>query len=182
MPRMRIIAGTVRGTDRRADGLDTRPTSDRVRENVFNLVGPVDDAAVLDLFAGSGAMGIEALSRGAERASSSRRDPDAVRDDRREPRRSCGLTGARSCAATPSGRSPHEARRGRKYDLVLVDPPYDIYTDLSRCSRATSRASSPTDGLARRRDRRARRAASSPLTQRTDPQLRRRRALPSSRR
>ena len=46
-------------------GRDTRPTSDRVRENAFNLIGPVDGAAVLDLFAGSGALGLEALSRGA---------------------------------------------------------------------------------------------------------------------
>ena len=67
---MRIIAGSRKG--HRIDapkGLATRPTSDRVRENVFNLVQAwVTDAVVLDLFAGSGAMGIEALSRGAERA------------------------------------------------------------------------------------------------------------------
>src|SRR5213596_614849 len=67
---MRIIAGSRKG--HRIDapkGLATRPTSDRVRENVFNLVQAwVEDAVVLDLFAGSGAMGIEALSRGAERA------------------------------------------------------------------------------------------------------------------
>ena len=70
MFRMRIIAGTRKG--HRIDapkGTATRPTSDRVRENVFNLVAPwVEDAVVLDLFAGSGAMGLEALSRGAERA------------------------------------------------------------------------------------------------------------------
>src|SRR5215212_7046670 len=67
---MRIIAGSRKG--HRIDaprGRATRPTSDRVRENVFNLVAPwLEDATVLDLFAGSGAMGIEALSRGAERA------------------------------------------------------------------------------------------------------------------
>src|ERR687888_348600 len=67
---MRVIAGSRKG--HRIDappGRATRPTSDRVRENVFNLVqGWVEDASVLDLFAGSGAMGIEALSRGASRA------------------------------------------------------------------------------------------------------------------
>src|SRR5919206_2833432 len=67
---MRIIAGSRKG--HRIDapkGRATRPTSDRVRENVFNLVAPwVEDAVVLDLFAGSGAMGLEALSRGAARA------------------------------------------------------------------------------------------------------------------
>jgi 16S rRNA (guanine966-N2)-methyltransferase len=63
---MRIIAGSHKGhTIHAPRGRDTRPTSDRVRENVFNIVGPLDGAAVLDLYAGSGAMGLEALSRGA---------------------------------------------------------------------------------------------------------------------
>src|SRR2546422_10765924 len=78
---MRIIAGTRKG--HRIDapkGQTTRPTSDRVRENVFNLVAPwVEDAEVLDLFAGSGAMGIEALSRGAARAVFVEGDTDACR-------------------------------------------------------------------------------------------------------
>src|SRR6266702_8616784 len=77
---MRIIAGSHRGhTIKAPRGLDTRPTSDRVRESVFNLVGPLDGAAVLDLYAGSGAMGLEALSRGASRAVFVERDRDAVR-------------------------------------------------------------------------------------------------------
>ena len=64
---MRVIAGSRKGHKLVAPrGLETRPTSDRVRENIFNLIGPVDDAKVLDLFAGSGALGIEALSRGAD--------------------------------------------------------------------------------------------------------------------
>ena len=66
---MRVIAGSRKGHTIAAPyGLDTRPTSDRVRENVFNLVGPLDGSTVLDLYAGSGALGIEALSRGAARA------------------------------------------------------------------------------------------------------------------
>ena len=77
---MRIIAGSHKGhTIFAPRGLDTRPTSDRVRENVFNLVGPVDGATVLDLYAGSGAMGLEALSRGAARAVFVERHADAVR-------------------------------------------------------------------------------------------------------
>src|SRR3989442_12622648 len=64
---MRIIAGSRKGATIFAPkGMETRPTSDRVREAAFNLIGPVDGAAVIDLFAGSGAMGLEALSRGAE--------------------------------------------------------------------------------------------------------------------
>src|SRR5438552_17742378 len=67
---VRIIAGSRKGHRIEApSGRRTRPTSDRVRENVFNIVAPwVEDAQVLDLFAGSGAMGLEALSRGAARA------------------------------------------------------------------------------------------------------------------
>src|SRR6266581_2722969 len=66
---MRIIAGSRKGARIFAPkGAETRPTGDRVREAAFTLIGPVDDMAVLDLFAGSGAMGLEALSRGAKTA------------------------------------------------------------------------------------------------------------------
>ena len=78
---MRIIAGERKGhTIFAPKGLDTRPTSDRVRENVFNIVAPwVEGARVLDLYAGSGAMGLEALSRGAVSAVFVESDLDAVR-------------------------------------------------------------------------------------------------------
>ena len=126
---MRIVAGTHRGRRIQAPrGLETRPTSDRVRENVFNLVGPVDGAAVLDLYAGSGAMGLEALSRGAARAVFVERDGDAVRAIERN-LDSLGLSGTilRRDAVTALGT---EAAAGRQYDLVLVDPPYDMYAEL----------------------------------------------------
>ena len=126
---MRIIAGSRKGhTIHAPRGDDTRPTSDRVRENVFNLVGPVDGADVLDLFAGSGAMGLEALSRGAARAVFVERDPDAVRTIERNLDR-LRLAGAvlRRDAVTALAA---EAAAGRKYDLVLVDPPYDMYPDV----------------------------------------------------
>ena len=65
---MRIIAGSRKGARIVAPrGVATRPTSDRVREAAFNLIGPLEGARVLDLYAGSGAMGLEALSRGASR-------------------------------------------------------------------------------------------------------------------
>src|SRR5215831_15219610 len=77
---MRIVAGSCKGARIFAPkGLDTRPTGDRVREAVFNLVGPVDGASVLDLYAGSGAMGLEALSRGAASAVFVESDRDACR-------------------------------------------------------------------------------------------------------
>ena len=66
---MRIVAGRHRGRRIAApSGTATRPTSDRVREAVFSIIGPVDDLDVLDLFAGSGALGLEAVSRGARSA------------------------------------------------------------------------------------------------------------------
>jgi len=126
---MRIIAGSRRGhTIVAPRGLETRPTSDRVRENVFNLVGPLDGAAVLDLYAGSGAMGLEALSRGAARAVFVESDRDAIRAIERnlEKLRLAGTLlrqDAITALATESG-------TGRKYDLVLVDPPYGMYPDL----------------------------------------------------
>lgn len=125
---MRIIAGTRKGhTIHAPRGVDTRPTSDRVRENVFNLVGPLDGAAVLDLYAGSGAMGLEALSRGAARAVFVERDAQAVRTiERNLDKLRLRGTVLRQDAVTALAA---EAGAGRKYDLVLVDPPYDMYPD-----------------------------------------------------
>ena len=129
-PPMRVIAGSRKGHKLAAPrGLDTRPTSDRVRENVFNLVGPVDDARVLDLFAGSGAMGIEALSRGAASAVFVEHDADAVRTIERNLDR-LRLTGARVVRGDVLRAIAQEATAGAKYDLVLVDPPYGMLTEI----------------------------------------------------
>src|SRR5439155_24235995 len=93
---VRIIAGSRKGARIFAPkDRGTRPTSDRVRENVFNIVSPwVEGARVLDLYAGSGAMGLEALSRGAEAAVLVEADRDAVRSIERNLDK-LGLTGAR---------------------------------------------------------------------------------------
>jgi len=126
---MRIIAGSHRGqTIFAPKGRDTRPTSDRVRENVFNILGAVDGAVVLDLYAGSGAMGLEALSRGAARAVFVERDGDAVRAiERNLDKLRLTATVLRQDAVTALAA---EAASGRKYDLVLVDPPYEMYSDI----------------------------------------------------
>ena len=124
---MRIIAGSKRGARIAAPkGLATRPTGDRVREAAFNLIGPVDGAAVLDLFAGSGAMGLEALSRGAASATLRRERPGRVPDDLGEPREADADRRARRLRRrgldAPAGSGP--------YDLVLVDPPYEEWEEL----------------------------------------------------
>ncbi len=127
---MRIIAGSRKGHKIAAPkGHDTRPTGDRVREAAFNLIGPVDGASVLDLFAGSGAMGLEALSRGAESATfveADARAAGAIRDNLERLR----LTGARIVREDALRALAAEGSAGRKYDLVLVDAPYDRYPDL----------------------------------------------------
>jgi 16S rRNA (guanine966-N2)-methyltransferase len=127
---VRVIAGSRKGHKLAAPrGLDTRPTSDRVRENVFNLVGPVDDARVLDLFAGSGALGIEALSRGAASALFVERDPDAIRTIERNLDR-LRLKGARVVHGDALRTIAQEASAHAKYDLVLVDPPYGMLNEI----------------------------------------------------
>jgi len=124
---MRIIAGTHRGSRISAPkGLDTRPTGDRVREAAFNLIGPVDGARVLDLFAGSGAMGIEALSRGAESVTFVESDRAACRTIAENLER-LQLTGARITCGDALWALRQESRT---YDLVLVDPPYDDWPSL----------------------------------------------------
>jgi 16S rRNA (guanine966-N2)-methyltransferase len=125
---MRIIAGSRKGHRISAPrGATTPPTSDRVREAAFNLIGPVDGAAVLDLFAGSGALGLEALSRGAARCTFVDRDRAACRSidanlDRLR------LTGARVLCQDVLRFLPLE--RG-PYDLVLLDPPYELVESLA---------------------------------------------------
>ena len=124
---MRIIAGSRKGARIFAPrGLDTRPTGDRVREAAFNLIGPVDEAAVLDLFAGSGAMGLEALSRGAASAVFVESDREACRTIERNLAK-LGLTGA-----TVLCRDAFQAltAESRTYDLVLCDPPYDRWEQV----------------------------------------------------
>jgi 16S rRNA (guanine966-N2)-methyltransferase len=132
---MRIIAGSRKGhTIQTPKGLDTRPTSDRVRENVFNIVAPwVEGARVLDLYAGSGAMGLEALSRGAEATVFVEADADAVWAIERnlDKLRLTGATVLRRDALTGLAQ---EAAASRKYDLVLADPPYAM-TDYDALAR-----------------------------------------------
>ena len=119
---MRIIAGTHRGHRIAAPkGRGTRPTSDRVRENAFNLIGPVDGADVLDLFAGSGALGLEALSRGAASATFVDSDRDACRVINANLDK-LGLQATVLCVDVLRA----VAQERRRYDLVLCDPPYDF--------------------------------------------------------
>lgn len=118
-----MIGGTYGGRSLVAPrGSATRPTSDRVREAVFSILGGVEGARVLDLFAGSGALAIEALSRGAREATlvdSAAAAIDVIR------RNLAALEIEAEVVRQPVGRFLQRARRdARQYDLVFVDPPY----------------------------------------------------------
>jgi 16S rRNA (guanine966-N2)-methyltransferase len=141
---MRIIAGEKRGARiATPPGLATRPTGDRVREAAFNLIGPVDGATVLDLFAGSGALGLEALSRGAASATFVESDRAACRVIS-ENLAKLRLTGARVVCADAVWTLRQEPRA---YDLVLCDPPYELWEALQgKLAESLSRVLAP-DGL-----------------------------------
>ena len=163
---MRVVGGTWRGRPLSAPpGRGTRPTSDKVREAMFDVLlalpevrggnliarapadhraadehaaGPLAGHVVLDAFAGSGALGIEALSRGADRCTFVESAPLAVRTLRGNLGRigvSVGRAGgAPAAAAVVAGDVRRalaaDARRGARYTLVFADPPYDVYEQV----------------------------------------------------
>jgi 16S rRNA (guanine966-N2)-methyltransferase len=131
---VRIIAGSRKGARIFAPkGLETRPTADRVREAAFNLLGPyaAEDVNVLDLFAGSGAMGLEALSRGAAHATFVEHDRDACRTINRNLDK-LGLDNATVLCQDALTALRADARQGTRYDLVLLDPPYRRFSSLQK--------------------------------------------------
>jgi 16S rRNA (guanine966-N2)-methyltransferase len=121
---MRVVAGQARGRRLTAPrGHDTRPTSDRAREAIFNALRSIDAVAgarVADLFAGSGALGIEALSRGAASCVFVERDPAAATVIEQNLAQT-GLVGGTVVRADVMR---WIAGRSGSYDLVLADPPY----------------------------------------------------------
>lgn len=121
---MRIVAGVFRGRPLAAPaGEHTRPTADRVREALFNiLAGRVAESQVLDLFAGSGALGFEALSRGAAHCTFIDRDRRALAVVERNAR-TLGVQDRCRFLCLDWARGL-ERLRGCRFDLVFVDPPY----------------------------------------------------------
>jgi 16S rRNA (guanine966-N2)-methyltransferase len=127
---MRIIAGTAGGIRLKVPRKVTRPSTDRLREALFSILAlRVDGARVLDLFAGSGALGLEALSRGASAATMVEEHGGA-----------CGVIGANLAAAGLTAEVLRMdvfaalRRLGSEYDLVFADPPYALpgREDLAR--------------------------------------------------
>ncbi len=121
------MAGEFRGRRLSAPaGRVTRPTADRVREAIFSLVGPVDGMSVLDLFAGSGALGLEALSRGAASATLVDRSPRAAACLRSNVAALGVEDRARVVVRDWRAALAAERAAGRTYDLVVLDPPYTL--------------------------------------------------------
>ena len=135
---MRIIAGEKKGRRIEApNGRDTRPTLDRVRENLFNILqGKIAGTRVLDLFAGSGALSFEALSRGAEWACLVDHDRRAVTTEQKNAE-TLGYVERIRIIPADWRRALNELRRAEeRFDVVFLDPPYamldlrDVFTRL----------------------------------------------------
>jgi 16S rRNA (guanine(966)-N(2))-methyltransferase RsmD len=127
---MRIIAGSLRSRSLEAPpGMNTRPTSDRLRETLFNVLTPrlnsnAAGVSFLDLYAGSGAVGLEALSRGAERVAFVERAPAALKVLHGNLERLKLTTGWRVFPSSVSAFLRRSAK-SEGYDVVFLDPPYD---------------------------------------------------------
>ena len=165
---MRIIAGSARGRVIQApEGRDTRPTLDRVRENLFNVLARrVLDARVLDLFAGSGALALEALSRGAASAVLVDHDRAAIRCVRANVEALRFAAQARVLPCDWQAALAVLAAEGARLDLVFLDPPYAMQ-DLCQVTAAL-RPLLAEDGLIVVEHRAQSEPAISPGYQRTD--------------
>jgi 16S rRNA (guanine966-N2)-methyltransferase len=127
MPELRITGGELGGRRIRAPkGAKLRPTTERVREAIFSILGDVSGARVLDLFCGTGALAIEALSRGAAEAALVDTHPAAARRNLE----ALELTGRARTFRSDAGRFLRRVEEA-SYDLVLCDPPYRLADRLA---------------------------------------------------
>ncbi|MFL5321117.1 MAG: 16S rRNA (guanine(966)-N(2))-methyltransferase RsmD [Myxococcaceae bacterium] len=122
---MRIVAGSAKGRALSGpkDGKTIRPTADRVRETIFNILGQwLDGVTVLDLYAGTGALGLEALSRNATKLVMVDQDREAL-SLCRENAEALGFSDRSTVIAAPVAKGLGQLK-GQKFDLVFADPPY----------------------------------------------------------
>jgi 16S rRNA (guanine(966)-N(2))-methyltransferase RsmD len=124
---MRVISGSARGLKLKApEGLGTRPTTDRIKESLFNIIAQdIYGCCFLDLFSGSGAMAVEALSRGAERAVLIDKDSQSIRSIRAnvEAARVSDRAEIMSCDVMTGIAAL--GKRGERFDIIFMDPPYN---------------------------------------------------------
>lgn len=125
---MRVVAGTVKGIPLKAvPGTSTRPTTDKVKESIFNMIGPFFDGGnALDLFAGSGGLGIEALSRGIDKVIFTDKDRKAV-DTIRANLEKTRLTDQAEVYKTDADRALKAIKKNNiQARLMFLDPPYHM--------------------------------------------------------
>lgn len=133
---MRVIAGRAKRLQLKTlEGLDTRPTTDRIKETLFNMIDPwIGDSYFLDLFAGSGGIGIEALSRGALEAVFVEKNPKAVaviRDNLNHTK----LSENAAVLQMDAVNALHRLNGKYRFDYIFMDPPYDhlLEKDVLNC-------------------------------------------------
>ncbi|MFE5319647.1 16S rRNA (guanine(966)-N(2))-methyltransferase RsmD [Paenibacillus sp. NPDC056579] len=125
---MRVISGSAKGRPLKAvPGMGTRPTTDKVKEAIFSMIGPYfEGGQVLDLFAGTGGLSIEALSRGMERAVLTDVDKKSI-DTIRHNLQAAGFTEQAELYRNDAARALKALmKREAKFDLVFLDPPYRL--------------------------------------------------------
>lgn len=137
---MRVIAGQFRSRRLKSvPGLDTRPTPDRLRESLFSILAPrIEGCVFVDAYAGTGAVGIEALSRGAERVVFIEKNREAIAV-LRENLVSLGVTAAANVIAAKAARAVGQYPG----DIVFLDPPYEAEKEYSACLEALGETSTP---------------------------------------
>lgn len=126
MPVMRVIAGSARSLRLKTlDGMDTRPTTDRIKETLFNIISPsIFDSIFLDLFSGSGGIGIEALSRGAKEAVFVENNPKAMTCIK-ENLKFTRLASRAMTVTTDVMDALYRLEGDKIFDFIFMDPPYD---------------------------------------------------------
>ena len=124
---MRIISGSARGLKLKApDGLNTRPTADRIKESLFNIIAPyLYDCSFLDLFSGSGAIGIEALSRGAKDATFVDFDKNSINIIKQNIKLAKFEEKSNIYNIDVLHTIDLLSNNGKKFDIIFLDPPYD---------------------------------------------------------
>lgn len=137
---MRIIGGEARGRPIRLPaGCRIRPTADRVKESLFNILNPIEGAYFVDIYAGCGNVGLEALSRGARGSVFLERDLRLV-DAIRQNLRLLGFEGRGEVIAADAEQGLRRlGQRGERFDILFADPPYDkdFFPEILTCLEGT---------------------------------------------
>lgn len=125
---LQVLTGSVKGRKLRVPkGRTIRPTTSRIKKSIFDTLGDLGDLRVLDIFAGSGGLGIESLSRGASHVTFIERNPKVFKL-LRENVASCGFSGEATIICDDYEKAVRGlVNEGCKFDLVFIDPPYSLY-------------------------------------------------------